>query len=173
VDAGLFSTDFRSGERTAQLIVQVAGRAGRAERPGTVLLQTRHPDHPLLRQLLQNGYPGFASACLEERKTAGLPPYTHQALWRAEAPCKEAPQRFLESLEQLSRTWRIPALQILGPAPAPLARRAGRYRWQLLFQSHSRGILHAAIDRALAATATLPGSRTVRWSVDTDPADLY
>src|SRR5690606_24122326 len=85
IDEGLFSADFRAPERLAQLLVQVAGRAGRARRPGEVWLQTHHPPHPLLQTLLQGGYPAFAGAALQEREAAGSPPFAFLALLRAEA----------------------------------------------------------------------------------------
>lgn len=173
VDAGLYSTDFRAGERTAQLIVQVAGRAGREERPGSVVLQTRHPDHPLLQVLAREGYSAFARAAVAERSGAGLPPFSYQALWRAEASHAELPARFLGQLAELAGRHPDSALQVLGPAPAPLARRAGRYRWQLLLQSTRRAGLHRTIDRLLAAAPGLDDARRVRWSIDVDPVDLY
>ncbi len=172
VDAGLYSTDFRAGERTAQLIIQVAGRAGREEKPGTVILQTRHPGHPLLKALVQKGYPEFARACLLVRQTAGLPPYAHQALWRAEAPDNLVAQQFLMAIAGLAgRT--TTAVQVLGPVPAPLARRGNRYRWQLLLQSERRGSLHALIDHLLAGMPAIALARKVRWSIDVDPVDLF
>jgi primosomal protein N' (replication factor Y) len=173
VDAGLYSTDFRAGERTAQLIMQVAGRAGREERPGSVVLQTRHPDHPLLQSLVREGYSAFARACAEERKAAELPPFAYQALWRAESPTPEAPSRFLKGLAELAGRISEPSLRVLGPAPAPLARRAGRYRYQLLLQSAQRGTLHGAVERLMASVSELPESGRVRWSIDIDPVDLY
>jgi primosomal protein N' (replication factor Y) len=173
VDAGLYSTDFRAGERTAQLIVQVAGRAGREERPGVVVLQTRHPDHPLLQVLVREGYPAFARAAAAERAAAALPPYAYQALWRAEAAQAEAPARFLGQLGALAGQQGGAALRVLGPAPAPLARRAGRYRWQLLLQSAQRAELHGTVERLLAAAPNLEDARRVRWSIDIDPVDLY
>lgn len=172
VDAGLYSIDFRAGERTAQLIVQVAGRAGREERPGSVLLQTRHPEHPLLQVLVRQGYAGLADACLAERRAASLPPFSYQALWRAEAAEPETPDRFLRGLAEQAARLSIPSLRVLGPAPAPLARRGGSHRRQLLLQSEQRAQLHAAVDRLLAIVPELRESRRVRWSIDIDPADL-
>ena len=95
-DQGLFGTDFRATERLAQTIVQVAGRAGRAERPGEVLIQTEYPEHPLLAQLVTGGYDAFASAALEERQQARWPPFARVAVLRAEAPGREAPLAFLD-----------------------------------------------------------------------------
>ena len=170
VDAGLFSTDFRASERTAQLIVQVAGRAGRADRPGEVLLQTRQPDHPLLRYLIRDGYSSFAAAALEERKLAGLPPYTHQALWRAEANQAETPLQVLEAIRE--HVGSRAAIQMLGPAPAPMQRRAGRHRFQLLWQSSQRKPLHGMIEDTILFLGNLAEAGRVRWSVDIDPIDL-
>lgn len=173
VDAGLFSTDFRAGERTAQLILQVAGRAGREEKPGTVILQTRHPDHPLLGPLVRSGYPAVARACLAERQAVGLPPFGHQALWRADATDSESGRRFLEALAGLARSQAMPTTQVLGPAPAPLGRKGNRHRWQLLLQARQRGPLHALLQRLTAAIPELPLARNVRWSLDVDPIDLF
>src|SRR5690606_7623236 len=103
VDEGLFSTDFRAGERLAQLVVQVAGRAGRARRPGEVWLQTHHPEHPLLQVLVTQGYPAFAAAELEERAAARLPPFSYLALLRAEAPQAAAMQEFLVAAQALAQ----------------------------------------------------------------------
>jgi primosomal protein N' (replication factor Y) len=151
----------------------VAGRAGREERPGSVVLQTRHPDHPLLQTLIREGYSAFARAALAERGAAVLPPFSYQALWRAEAAQAEAPARFLGGIAGLAGQIPGAPVQVLGPAPAPLARRAGRYRWQLLLQSARRAELHRAVDRLLAAAPSLDEARRVRWSVDIDPVDLY
>ncbi|MGX2038756.1 primosomal protein N' [Methylocaldum sp. MU1018] len=173
VDSGLYSTDFRSEERTAQLITQVAGRAGREERMGVVVLQTRHPGHPLLQVLIRDGYSGFAKACLDERRAARLPPFAHQALWRAEASGAEAPLRFLERVAGLAHERASPDLHVLGPVPAPMARRAGRQRCQLLFQSSKRNALHGLINGLLPAVSELDEAKRVRWSIDVDPVDLY
>ena len=173
VDAGLYSTDFRAGERTAQLIMQVAGRAGREAKPGTVLLQTRHPGHPLLQTLIRQGYSAFVQACLLEREAAGQPPFAHQALWRAEAPDSETPRQWLADLARLAIQSAFPDVLVLGPAPAPLARRGNRYRWQLLMQAERRSALHGLLDRLLTALPGLESTRKVRWSLDVDPVDLY
>lgn len=171
VDGGLFSLDFRASERTAQLIVQVAGRAGREERPGLVLLQTRQPDHPLLLKLVRQGYSAFADAALEERREAELPPYSYQALWRAEAVAPEAASRFLARLGALSGAGG--EVLVLGPVPAPLFRQAKRFRYQLLLQCNTRKPLREVVEHLICCIPQLPEARGVRWSVDVDPADLY
>src|SRR5690606_8002552 len=101
IDEGLFSTDFRSHEKLAQLLIQVAGRAGRARRAGEVLLQTHHPDHPLLATLIEGGYHAFAEDELTLREAAGFPPFAHLALLRAEAKHADPPMAFLHAVRQL------------------------------------------------------------------------
>ncbi|HVC28539.1 MAG TPA: primosomal protein N' [Gammaproteobacteria bacterium] len=172
-DQGLFGVDFRASERMAQLIVQVAGRAGRAERPGEVLIQTHHPDHPLLTHLVREGYASFAAAALSERRVAGLPPYAAMALLRAEALAASPPQVFLEAAKSAFAPHCGTQVQILGPAPAPMERRAGRYRAQLLMLASQRALLQQALSTALPTLATLKQVRRVRWSLDVDPADMY
>mgnify|MGYP001024570684 FL=1 len=171
VDEGLHSVDFRAEERLAQLVVQVAGRAGRARKPGQVLLQTHQPDHPLLRNLLAHGYAATARELLAERRLTGLPPYSHQALLRAEATAREAVDAFLAAAHAA-----LPAdagLQIAGPMPAPMALRAGRQRGQLLIESTSRATLRGVLRPWQLAFGALPLARKVRWSLDVDPVDLY
>ncbi|MGN2248778.1 primosomal protein N' [Frateuria sp. GZRe14] len=171
VDEGLHSIDFRAGERLTQLVVQVAGRAGRARKPGRVLLQTHHPEHPLLRGLLAHGYAAAARELLAERRDALLPPYSHQALLRVEAHQRAAVDAFLA--EAHAALPDDPALRIAGPMPAPMPLRAGRHRGQLLVEADTRGPLHAALRPWQHALAALPSARKVRWSIDVDPIDLY
>mgnify|MGYP002760603154 FL=1 len=168
-DQGLFGADFRAPERLAQLIIQVAGRAGRAERPGEVAIQTHHPEHPLLQMLIHGGYPAFAQAALAERETAGLPPTRAMALIRAEATDKQAPQRFLQATLSLSA--KPPEVELLGPYPAPMERCAGRYRAQLMLQSDQRAPLQNLLKQWLPRIQSLPQARKVRWSIDVDPTE--
>ncbi len=172
-DQGLFSADFRAGERMAQLILQVAGRAGRAEKPGEVIIQTHHPDHPLLRLLVERGYGAFATEALTERQLAQLPPYAHLALLRAEAPALAAPQAFLEEARLLAEQCGEPGVALLGPVPAPMERRAGRYRAQLLLQSENRAALHRLLERWLPLLEASKAGRKVRWSLDVDPMEMF
>ncbi len=171
-DQGLYGVDFRSSERMAQLILQVAGRAGRAEKPGTVIIQTHHPDHPLLRVLVAEGYPAFAAAALTERQEALLPPFAHQALLRAEAVDPERALAFLNAARALAEPI-ADGLELLGPAPAPMERRAGRYRAHLLLQAARRQDLHRLLDPWIARLWARPADRQVRWSLDVDPVELY
>lgn len=171
VDEGLFSADFRAGEKLAQLLIQVAGRAGRAALPGEVLLQTHHPDHPLLGTLLNGGYPAVAALQLAEREAAGFPPYTHLAMLRAEAGTEAEAHGFLH--EARAALEGHEGVSVNGPMPAPMARRAGMARAQLLLEAAQRGPLHAALNAALPALHALRSARRVRWSLDVDPTDLY
>ncbi len=173
IDSGLFSVDFHAGEKLAQMIVQVAGRAGRADKPGKVVLQTRQPQHPLLSTLISKGYRAFAETALQERKQAGLPPYSHQALFRVHAGNVQAPQHFLQAVRTLLNRHAKGNVQILGPVPAPMTRRAGQFRFQLLLQSPLRKELHGLLDAALPEIAKLTEAKKVRWSLDVDPVDLY
>ena len=170
-DQGLFGTDFRSDERLAQTIVQVAGRAGRRDTPGEVLIQTYHPAHPLLTCLLTRGYAAFAELALAERRLAGWPPFAHLAMWRAEAAQRAPVAAFLGRL-RASASVRSGAVKILGPAPEPMERKAGRYRMQLLLQSRERGPLHELLGRLVPAVRDWPQTRRVRWSLDVDPVEL-
>ncbi len=172
VDQGLYGADFRSPERMAQLIIQVAGRAGRAERPGRVVLQTRHPDHPLLLTLQRQGYGAFARACLEERREASLPPFAHQALLRAESPEAAVAVEFLAAAVEAAGDIRGTQVQLFGPVPAPMERRAGRHRAHLLAQSGRRPALQRFVATWMTAIRGLKGSRGVRWSLDVDPQEL-
>jgi primosomal protein N' (replication factor Y) len=173
VDSGLFSIDFHAAEKLAQMIVQVSGRAGRAEKPGKVIMQTRKPEHPLLTTLIRQGYSDFARTALAERKEASLPPFSYQALLRAQALDGKMPPLFLEAIGKLARQFSRGNIQILGPVPAPMTKRAGLYRYQLLFQSTRRQDLHGLLDALMPEIEKLKQANKVRWSLDIDPVDLY
>lgn len=170
VDGGLFSPDFRAPERLAQTIVQVAGRAGRADKPGRVLLQTHQPGHPLLARLLGGGYGAFARAELQERRALDLPPFGAHALLRAEARAQAPLDDFLGAARALFTD--ATAVAARGPLPAPMPRRAGMLRAQLVLESPRRGALHAALGARLDALHALREARAVRWSLDVDPIDF-
>ncbi|MCU0951712.1 MAG: primosomal protein N' [Burkholderiaceae bacterium] len=177
-DQGLFSTDFRAAERLAQTIVQVAGRAGRAQRPGEVLIQTEYPEHPLLAQLLESGYDGFAAAALAERRASGWPPFARLAALRASATEVAPTMDFLRAARAAgqggsARGAAPPGLRLLGPAPAAMARRAGRHHAQLLLESADRGALQRFLAQWIPQVDALPEARRVRWDLDVDPLDLF
>ena len=171
-DGGLFGIDFRASERMAQLLLQVAGRAGRGDRAGRVLLQTHHPDHPLLRVLVLQGYRKFCEEALEERRHARLPPFASLALVRAEALQRDAPQSFLRAAGACVSERPHPGVSVLGPAPSPMERRAGLYRAQLLVDATSRAALQRFLPGWIAEVEALPSARKVRWSVDVDPQEM-
>jgi len=175
IDEGLFSADFRSREKLAQLLIQVAGRAGRAERAGEVWLQTHHPEHPLLELLLSGGYHAFAEQELREREAAALPPWAYLALLRAQGTHAAAPMQFLQAARDRLRTvgQGQQGIHIHGPVPAPMPKRAGLYRAQLVLDASTRGVLHGALSQVMPALHSLPEARRVRWSLDIDPVDLY
>jgi primosomal protein N' (replication factor Y) len=173
IDEGLFSADFRAGEKLAQLLIQVSGRAGRGDKPGEVWLQTHHPDHPLLQTLINGGYHAFAEAELALREAAAFPPFAHLALLRAEAGQAQAPMVFLQAARNAFAAVDKVDVQLQGPLPAPMPRRAGRYRAQLLLSASNRRALHSALEATLPAIDALHESRKVRWSLDVDPVDLY
>jgi primosomal protein N' (replication factor Y) len=171
-DQGLFSTDFRAPERLAQTIIQVAGRAGRGTRPGEVLIQTEFPGHPLLLNLLHEGYDGFARAALAERAEAAWPPYSRLAAVRDSAKTAEGALEFLTEARKLAGA-PPRGLRLLGPVPAAMSKRAGRYHAQLLIEGRERSSLHHFLDAWLPALEQLRSARKVRWALDVDPIELF
>ncbi|MGB5599477.1 MAG: primosomal protein N', partial [Thiothrix litoralis] len=173
IDQSLLSTDYRALERLGQLLIQVAGRAGRADKAGRVILQTSQPDHPMLHQLVGHGYTPFARQLLEDRKRWHFPPFGYQALIRASSTASmEKALQFLEQISQLLIVTDGADIQRLGPIPALLEKRANRYRAQLLLGSQHRAALHAALLQLLNPSVKLPGRSGIRWSVDVDPIDF-
>jgi len=169
-DQSLFSTDFRAAERLAQTIVQVAGRAGRAERPGEVLIQSQYAAHPMLTMLLEQGYSGFAAGALAERDAAHWPPFARLAVLRASDTTAEGALRFLREVKAL-----LPApagVLLRGPVPAAMSRRADRYHAQLLVESRQRSRLQKFLGEWMAAVETLKPPRTLRWALDVDPLEV-
>lgn len=170
VDQALFSSDFRAIERLGQSLIQVAGRAGRAEKKGEVFIQTHHPDHPLLEKLLRDNYAAFSKALLEDRSKAVLPPYAHMALFRAEGKSRESVQHFLGQLQK--NMGLMSEVNVAGPFPLAMERLAGKYRAQLLFQAQHRGALKNAIARYIGYLETQKKQSAIRWYVDIDPLEV-
>lgn len=171
-DHGFYSSDFRAAERMGQLVLQVAGRAGREEKEGEVLIQTHHADHPLFKPLLQHNYPAFAQSLIEERQQTEFPPFSHHALLRAEAVDKHSPMYFLEQARLLLDNSKNSEVILMGPFPALMERRAGRYRAQLLVQTNNRKQLQSLFAQNIAQIEGLKDAKKVRWSIDIDPVDL-
>lgn len=171
VDGGLYSTDFRASERMAQLLTQVSGRAGRAIDSGKVLIQTHHPEHPLLNTLIKQGYESFSKLLLEDRQLTQLPPFSYFALLRAEAHEQSAVKLFLDQAKNQLSPYQT-RLQIYGPIQAPFQRKAGRYRMQLLIQTEKRKLLAKYLTPWLQELEQLKTARKVRWNLDIDPQDM-
>jgi primosomal protein N' (replication factor Y) len=168
-DTALVSTDYRAAERLFAVLAQVAGRAGRRERPGEVLVQTRYPDHPLFAALSRHDFAGFAESQLEERRSAGFPPFVFEAALRAEAAKLETAMRFLREAAGLAA---VPdGVHVYDPVPRLLTRRAGLERAQLLVQSRSRPALQAYLA-ALSTQLFERAPREVRWHLEVDPIEF-
>jgi primosomal protein N' (replication factor Y) len=169
VDQALYSADYRALERLGQTLLQVSGRAGRASKPGRVLLQTFEPNSQALQLLITQGYESYSEWLLEDRRFAGLPPLSYQAQLKAEASAREDVMAFLAAAAD-----RFPPgnSQLWGPIPALMEKVAGRYRMYLLAQASSRAELHRQLDGWLQELTTLPGARKVRWAMDVDPQDM-
>lgn len=172
-DQGLFGADFRSAERLAQSIVQVAGRAGRESRQGEVLIQTAFPEHSFWESLIEGGYPRVADESLTEREESRWPPFTRLALLRSAAHQQDDAMQFLQRAAELVGQEQSEYLRVLGPVNAPMARKAGRYRAQLLIQSSDRKALHSRLATLRLALEADPSARKVRWSIDVDPIELF
>lgn len=174
VDGSLYSSDFRASERLAQLFIQVAGRSGRASKPGEVILQTHHPEHALLQSLLHKDYQHFAQTALSERKMAQLPPYSFLTLFRAEGNNNEDVETFLRQIRHTIEGHPLydDQCMVLGPMPAPLARRAGKFRWQLILQVSTRSQMQRIIASSKSAIQLLPLAKKIRWNMDIEPQDL-
>ena len=172
-DQGLFSTDFRGSERLAQSLVQVSGRAGREKKQGRVIIQTAFPQHPFWSELLNGGYERVANSELVAREAAAWPPFSRLALVRASAAKRQDCWQFLDSLRRFADQNAAEGLRVLGPVSAPMERRAGRYRAQILLQCRQRQPLHALLAQLQPKMEGSPLARRVRWSIDVDPIELF
>jgi primosomal protein N' (replication factor Y) len=170
LDAGLFSSDFHAVERMGQMLLQVGGRAGREQKPGTVAIQTLYPELPMLNLLIKQGYEAFCQELLKEREESLLPPFAFQAIVRAEAVEANMALRFLDEATQINTP---DTVELLGPIPAPMEKRAGRYRAQLLVSSKSRTAIHRTMKALVQVAEQSSLANKVRWSVDIDPYDLF
>ncbi|HEU6455401.1 MAG TPA: primosomal protein N' [Roseateles sp.] len=177
-DAALFAADFRAPERLFAQLMQVGGRSGRAELPGEVLIQTEYPDHPLYQALMDHDFERFAATQLEEREQAGFPPYTFQALLRAEAPSidqsleflarsRAAAQALLDDNEQYAEH-----ISLYDPVPMRMFRLMSLERAQLLVESPSRPALQAFLTEWMDALYAQKASRELRWHLDVDPLEF-
>jgi len=168
-DTALVSTDYRAAERLFAVLAQVAGRAGRRERPGEVLVQTRYPGHPLFAALARHDFASFAESQLEERRSAGFPPFVFEAALRAEATKLDTAMRFLRNAAASANA--PDGVHVYDPVPNILTRRAGLERAQLIVQSRSRPALQAYLS-AISARLFEQAPREVRWHLDVDPIEF-
>ncbi len=175
-DQGLYSTDFRAPEYLFQQLVQVAGRAGRDQLPGKVIIQTAHPQNPYLKLALGHDYSGFHHLCLQQREAAGLPPYGFIALWRAESARPGGAIGFLQHTRQIGRNIQQShddrEVEIMDPISSPMEKLAGRYRAQLLVRSDRRKPLHDLLSLWLSEMDVSAQARKIRWSLDIDPTEM-
>ncbi len=174
-DQGLYSTDFRASEALFQQIIQVSGRAGRRENVGRVFIQTRFPEHRFFTKVINHDFLGFAKSLMQERKAAQFPPFGFFALIRAESPHQAQALQFLRKTKH--QITPEPGVQIMDAIPAPMERRAGKFRAQLLMSSSQRSALNQTLSIWLHLLATNKEAKkqasSVRWSVDIDPLDHY
>lgn len=174
IDSGLFSPDFRGPERMGQLLIQVAGRAGRAAKPGKVMIQSHHCDHPSIQSLIKEGYHRYARRLLHERQVTGLPPYRHMALLRSESKRVENAIELLKTARQIAQNQfpSSPQLSYLGPIPALMEKKKDRFCFQLHISSEQRPLLKKVLNHLCNTLESHPMARRARWSVDVDPQDM-
>jgi primosomal protein N' (replication factor Y) len=170
IDQGFFHHDFRASEKIGQLILQVAGRAGREEKPGKVIIQTHVPDYPPLVTLLRDGYTSFSHHILSERQETGFPPFGHLALFRCQSKSIEEARHCLEKIKAALLSLNDSTILVLGPAPSPMEKKAGVYRMQLLVTAEDRSSLARAISSIRRHKLLIP--TRIRLSIDIDPVDL-
>ncbi|MET1256662.1 primosomal protein N' [Aliikangiella maris] len=173
MDGALYSADFRAPEFAAQLITQVSGRAGRANKPGEVIIQTHLAEHPMLHQIIFEGYASFADAALAERIETELPPFSYSAMFQAESPHLNATQKFLDDVKEILLRYQNLNVELLGPAPAIYTKKAGKFRYQLYLQTTSRNQLHQLLALTLNDIEALKSASKVRWRVELDPMGDY
>ena len=171
-DASLHAADFRAPERLFQQLMQVGGRAGRAHLPGQVLIQTEHPEHPLYRHLATHDFDGFARRELDDRRGAGFPPFTHQAMLRADAPLLDDALHFLQHAQRLASGIAPPELALYDAVPMRMTRLARRERAQLLVEAGSRAVLQRFLGEWITMLRAQRTARQLRWQIDVDPLEI-
>ena len=171
VDVGLLSMDFRATEHLAQLLIQVSGRAGRSDHKGEVSIQTRYPNHPIFNFIRSSHYAQYASTLLKERENTQLPPYSHQALICANSKNKNNAEKFLNKVADLLKKIDIDSVEIWGPVPAVIEKKANYYYFNLYLQSINRNQLHRVIKTFYKHLETINVKTSVRWFLDVDPID--
>ena len=173
IDYGIYSADFRALERTAQLLTQVAGRSGRRQQQGEVIVQTHAPEHPMLNILLDSGYATFAKLALNTRREFGLPPYQHQLALRARAPSAQTVFDFLHQAKRSTCKFFNQDIHVIGPMSAVMEKKAGQHRAYLMLTSEQRNTLNPKLNSWLEDVEKLPEAKKVRWTIDVDPLDNF
>lgn len=169
-DQGLLNADFRAAEKMGQLLVQVAGRAGREAVRGKAIIQSHLPDHPYLRTITEEGYFPLAQRLMQERRLGRLPPFTHSACFRAESKRLENCLELLQQLKMKARAQKnLVNIRIIGPIPCSIERIKDRYRYQLDFYGESRKGLRALAEQLIGHLEESALGKRVRWAVDIDP----
>jgi primosomal protein N' (replication factor Y) len=169
-DSALYSSDFRASEKLFAQLAQVAGRAGRGNKPGEVLIQTSFPEHPLFNALRTHDYDAWAATLLAEREQAGFPPFVYQVLLRAEGKIETEVYEFMQ-LARVAASELKMQVEIYGVVPAAMPRRANHVRAQLLVQSDTRKDLQNFLRRWRPALLEIPAKK-IRWSLDVDPMEF-
>lgn len=175
VDSALYSSDFRAVEKMSQLLVQVSGRAGRAEKRGQVILQTHFPEHEYLQTLIYKGYPALQKKLLAERHQMQLPPYYYWAILRVESPQQAKLLTTVELIESLFNEQiqvHYQNVNLFAVMPAPQEKRAGKFRHMMVFQSIQRSMLNAAMQQLVMSLEQNSFSQQVRWTLDIDPQEM-
>jgi len=172
-DTLLFSADFRGEERMAQLLTQVAGRAGRAEVAGEVILQTHYPDHPAMLAMLTVSYSDQARAMLTTRRASGMPPAGQLVILRTDCGDAAHGEAFLQAIREQVEPALLPGARLIGPLPSPMPRRAGLFRSQLILLSPDRRTAQRGAGQLVSRAETATARHGLKWSVDVDPLDLY
>ena len=170
-DQGILGTDFRSSEKLAQTLIQVAGRAGRRSTPGEVLIQTHFPNHPLISSLISDNYESFEKESLIARQNSNWPPYSHIITLRAKSVNKRKLFIFLQTVATLSKMKKL-KVNILGPAPAIIEKKFNKFHAQLLFQSKNRKLLHMLVREVVLEIGKLRKNSQIYWNLDVDPIEL-
>jgi primosomal protein N' (replication factor Y) len=171
IDLGLISIDYRAIEKLAQLLIQVSGRSGRAESPGEVVVQTRLPDHPIFSHILKNKYMSYANLLIKERETAGLPPFSYQAIIGANSKEAKFSEEFLNEVKNLFEKFKLENLTIWGPAPGGIAKKNNRFYFNLHIQSQDREELHKSLKSFINNLNHIKINTRVRWTLDVDPIE--
>jgi primosomal protein N' (replication factor Y) len=173
IDSAMFSSDFRGEERMAQMLTQVGGRAGRADVPGQVILQTHYPDHPALQAMLQKPYAEHARELLSLREAGGMPPAGKLLMLRTDSADAETGEAFLQTLRRQAQPQLPAGAKLIGPLPAPMQRRAGKFRSQMLLSAQNYRSAQAAATMLVGIAETLPLKGGMKWSIDVDPLDTF